>query len=613
MEVNIRKVNIRKKIALILLVALLTAGSKLAIAGTMTAEIDRVQSTLNEPFNMNVSVQGSLDGEVIEPESKDFEFIRTGTSTNISMINGTVTKERQYSYQVRALREGHLTIPSLKAKVDNEVLQTVPIQVDVKGGVAEPTPDEVGANKKLIFVERELPKKTMYQGEVIISKVRLLHRARFTGVTPSRDAAPDWRLIGTEGQQNREEVRDGARWNVIEMSEGLIPLKAGKLKAPSFGVSATWIQPSTNRQRSPQNIFDMLRNGNLSMGEEVSKKLFSAQISVDVKPLPNPKPAEFADIVGAFTLTSNISKRKIGTGETATVTLEIKGQGALDHMRDVNLTIAGARVYADKPVLTEKIEAGAGLVSTKILKYAIVPNAQGLVELGTVKLASFNTFTETYDTMTANLGSLEVGVPSLTPTGTAVVASNPNAPAEASAASSGSNPVANPAVVPPSPDAPLSPRLITDEPDSARPWFLGPVALAVEVLLVAGLLGGLILRRGLRRLKSSAPLVKKKSAKQWQGLIAELAQGDRLVFDRAVMQLKEILSANSQDPLAMTSRDLIRSAESMKFDPLHVEALGRLLKVLDRLAYSGNPDQPTEASSVADLTALLIYCQSRGV
>ncbi len=598
----------------IIILALVVTGSASSYAGTMTAEIDRMQSSLDEPFNMNVTVQGSLDGELIEPESKDFEFNRTGTSTNISVVNGTITKERQYSYQVRALKEGRLTIPSLKARVDEEDLQTTPFQVEVKGGVAEPSREDVKSNTKLIFVERELPKKTMYQGEVIISKIRLLTRAQLTGATPSRDAAPDWRLIGTEGQKNSEVVRDGARWNVIEMSEGLIPLKVGKIKAPSFGISATWIQPSARKQRNPQNIFDMLRNGNLSMGEEVSKKLFSDVIEVEVKPLPNPRPAEFSDIVGAFTLTSNISKRKIGAGETATVTLEIKGQGALDHMKDVVLTIVGARVYADKPVLTEKIEVGAGLVSTKILKFAVVPNAQGTVDLGSVKLASFNTFTESYETMTVNLGALEVGVPSLTPTGTGAVSSNPAVPAagstEASATASATPNAASPVAVP---NTPLVPRVVTDQPEVVRPWFLGPVALAIEILLVAGLFGGLILRRGLRRLKSSAPSVKKKTAKQWQGLITELAAGDRLIFDRAVAQLKEILSANSKDPLAMTSRDLILSAEAMKFEPVQVEVLRRLLKELDRLAYSDASNQSLESSSLADLTALLTYCQSRGI
>lgn len=600
------------KLSKIIILALVVAGTELSYAGTMTAEIDRMQSSLDEPFNMNVTVQGSLDGEVIEPESKDFEFNRTGTSTNISVINGTITKERQYSYQVRALKEGRLTIPSLKARVDKEDLQTTPFQVEVKGGVAEPSREDVNSNAKLIFVERDLPKKTMYQGEVIISKIRLLTRAQLTGATPSRDAAPDWRLIGAEGQKNLEVVRDGARWNVIEMSEGLIPLKVGKIKAPSFGISATWIQPSARKQRNPQNIFEMLRNGNLSMGEEVSKKLFSEVIEVDVKPLPNPKPAEFSDIVGAFTLTSNISKRKIGAGETATVTLEIKGQGALDHMKDVVLTIVGARVYADKPVLTEKIEAGAGLVSSKILKFAVVPNTQGTVDLGSVKLASFNTFTESYETMNANLGSLEVGVPSLTPTGTSAVSSNLAVPAAGSTEASPTV-AATPSVVAPLAELPLAPRVVTDQPEVARPWFLGPVALAVEILLVAGLCGGLILRRGLRRLKSSAPSVKKKTAKQWQGLIKELAAGDRLIFDRAVAQLKQILSENSKDPLAMTSRDLILSAEAMKFEPVQVEALRRLLKELDRLAYSDASNQSLESSSLADLTALLTYCQSRGI
>jgi BatD DUF11 like domain len=593
-----------------------------AFAGTMIAEIDRAQSSLDEPFTMTVNVQGSLDGDVVEPESKEFEITRTGESTNISIINGQMTKERQYSYQVRALKEGRLTIPSLKARVDGEDLHTAPIQVDVKGGVAEPSRDEAASNARIIFVERDLPKKTMYQGEAIISKVRLLTRARLTGATPTRDAAPDWRLIGSEGQKNMDVVRDGVRWSVIEMNEGLIPLKTGKIKAPSFGINATWVQPVA-RKRGPRNIFEMFQNGNFNMGEEVSRKLLSDVIEVVVKPLPSPKPAEFADVVGAFTLSTNVSKRAIGAGETATVTVEIKGQGALDHMKDFKLNIAGARVYTDKPTLTEKIEAGAGLISSKTFKFAVVPNAQGTVELGTLKIASFNSFTETYDTMTASLGSLVVGVSPLGGSANNVVApSQPLAEspktvtAEQAVVKSDASP-GQAVGADGTTGAALASRKVTDQPENIRPWFFGPVALAIEVLLLAAIVGGLIVRRGWRRLRMSAPTSKRKSAKQWQGLIGELigelASGDRPVFDRAVIQLKEILSENSQDPLAMTSQDLIKSAESMNFEPKHVEALRRLLNELDRMAYSGGTDSATEPSVIADLRDLLVYCQSRSV
>ena len=581
-------------------------------AGSMTAEIDKQRSTMDEPFWLTVSIQGSLDSDVLVPVSNDFEIVRTGESTNISIVNGTITKERQYTYQVRALKEGSLTIPSLKATVDKEELQTEPISVEVKGGVAPPSQNDVASNKKLVFVERELPKTTLYEGEVVISKVRLLTRARLTGATPSRDAAPDWRLIPVEGQRNTEVTRDGIRWNAIELNEGLIPLRAGKLKAPAFGITATWIQPAAPRKGSPRSVFDMFQGGAFNMGEEVSKKLLSDAVDVLVKPLPSPRPADFSDMVGAFSVSSNVSKRSLNVGETATVTIEVKGQGALDRMRDLKLNIAGARVYADKPSLAEKIESGAGLVSTRVFKFAVVPNITGNLELGTVKLSSFNPFTETYDSLTANLGTLAIGAGATQQgsTATASGGTSDTSPPKETPATTNHNQEVSPSNAP----LDLSPKALGEGSEKkARPWYLGPVALGLEFLLLAGILATLMVRRGWRKMQASAPAVSSLQRDHISSVLKDLDGNQPEVTDRAIRALKESLAGAGQDPAAMTSRDLIHNAEVQNFDAVQIETLRRVLAEIDRREYSGDTSNSVESSLISDLKTLLTYCQARNV
>lgn len=585
------------------------------LAGSMTAEIDKTRSSLDEPFWLTVSIQGSLDGDVVVPETKDFEINRSGESTNISIVNGSMTKERQYTYQVRALKEGQLTIPTLKAKVDNEDLQTQPIAVEVKGGVAQPSQDDVAANKKLVFVERELPKTTLYEGEAMVSKVRLLTRARLTGATPARDASPDWRLIGAEGQINSETMRDGARWSVIEMREALIPLKSGHLKAPPFGISASWIQPSQKKRR-PGSVFDMFNNGAFNMGEEVSKKITSEPLDVTVKPLPSPQPAEFSDIVGAFTLNASVSKATLGPGETSTITVELKGQGALDRIRDIKLNIPGVRVYADKPTLTEKLEAGAGLMSTRVMKFALVANAPGQIDLGVVKVASFNPFTEKYETLSAVLGKLSV-------TGTAAAGSGNTAPTQPASAQqttdsktgTNHNQPPNQESTPEAPKEILASKIVTGNADAARPWYLGPVALAIEILILAALAGFMLVRRGWTRLKSLDSSPGKKSATDITPILAALESADAQIknqaFDKATDKLKELLSSPGHDAVAMTSRDMIASAEALTFDETHMEALRRVLAEIDRREYGGDADTGFDQSFMTELRQLLLYCQAR--
>ena len=599
-----------KNIFLIIFVVMgLSAG---AMAGVMTSEVDKNQSTLDEPFWMTVTIQGSLDGDVKIPDSEEFEITRTGESTNISIMNGSISKERQYSYQVRALKEGKLTIPSLKAKVDGQELQTLVIPVEVKGGVAPPSTNDVKQNKKLVFVERELPKSSVYEGESIVTKVRLMTRARLTGATPARDAAPDWRLIPVEGQRETEVTRDGTRWHAIELTEALIPLRTGKLKAPPFGITASWIQPTARRKGNPQSLFDMFQHGAFNAGEEVTKKLVSDPVEVLVKPLPAPKPPTFSDMVGAFTVRSTVSKREISSGETATVTVEFKGQGALDRMKDLKLNIPGTRVYPDKPSLTEKVEAGAGLISTRVLKFAVVPSRGGQLDLGTFKITSFNPFSEQYEDLEINLGSILVKNSS----GAAVD------PAGNSGAATGQNstdkqdidvPVKN-ADVPRAEGSPQLPqaRTVDDASLGKRPWFLSPLGIALEILLICGLIAVFLIMRGFRRFKSRQSTADSgSSSKEWQMVLSAIDSGDISAVDMAIRKLKSVLVSPGQDPASLTSLEMIKSAELNHFDPEIMAALRRLLAEMDRREYRSE-EGCLDPALFGDMRQVIVYCQSRG-
>ena len=351
-------------------------------------------------------------------------------------------------------------------------------------------------------------------------------------------------------------------------------------------------------------------------GEEVSKKLLSDPVDITVKALPSPKPQEFADMVGAFTLTGKVSKSAVSPGETATVTIEVKGQGALDRMRDVKLSVAGARIYADKPTLTEKIEAGAGLVSTRVFKFAVVPDRAGSLELGAIKLGSFNPFTEKYDILTASLGTISVtGGSATNPDANHNQATFPSAAGgtqdQAADQKNAINSTEAPAQSEAPSQAPLTPKTVSDEPASPKPWYLGPVALAVEILILSALAAWIVVSRGWRRLKSVSVTSGNNVGDNISSLLSSLEQGDAQAIDDAVLTLKKFFAAEGQDAHAMTSQDLLRAASLKGLDQSGVEAMRRLVSELDRRQYSESGGDA--AAVVPDIKILLQYIQSRGV
>jgi hypothetical protein len=585
--------------ALILTAAVAMTGSVACLAGSMSAELDKTKTSLDEPFWLTVTISGSLDGEVAIPESKDFEFVRSGESTNISIINGAITKERQLTYQVRPLREGRLRVPPLAATIDGKTLTTAAIDVDVAGGTPLPEEKSSGGNSdKLIFVEREIPKDTLYEGEAIVSKVRLLTRARLTGATPSRQASPEWRLIGVDGQKNLEVVRDGVRWNVIELAEGLVPLKSGSIKVPAYGINATWIKP-LERRKVPRSVFDMFQHGMFQNGEEVSKTLLSEQRPVTVRPLPSPRPANFADIVGAFTITGDVSKRDLNAGDTTTVTVEIKGQGSLDRGKDIKLNVAGAKVYDDRPVLTEKVEPGAGLVSKKIIKFAVVPHAAGNLDLGAIALTAFNPYTEAYEELKVSLGNLKIT--GGTASGTSVqVQPSPavSAPASPEPAAGGEpNQAPRPAA------SQHDVKAVESVSGPKSGFFKGTLALALVLAAGIAVFAVWLLRASWTRVR---PKVDSHGefASELARLKAHSGSYDDKSIAAAVDFFRKVLAGGGRDGKSMTGDDLLNAARDRGFSAGELDALTRVIAALDRARYADDLSLINE-SVTADLQTCL--------
>ncbi|MEI6834880.1 MAG: BatD family protein [bacterium] len=579
--------------------------ASMASAAAITAEVDRLKTSREEPFWLTVSIEGDLDGELSIPQSQDFEFTRTGESTNISIINGSISRQRQFTYQLSPLKTGPLTIPSLTAKIDGKPYNSLPIKVEVTGQSVDLANGQVIDDKRLVYVERELPKKIFYEGESVISTVRLLTRARLTGATPARDSAPDWRLIAVEGQKNGEVVRNGTKWNTIEMREGLIPLKSGRLKVPAFGITATWIQPAERSRRpSPGSVFDLFQQGVFNMGREVTRTLRSELAEVEVKPLPLPRPKDFTDIVGAFTLSSSVSKKELNAGDTATVTIQIKGQGALDRMRDLKISPSGSKVYADRPDLNEKIEPGAGLVSVRSMKFAVVPTVAGILDLGEVRITSFNPFTEEYEVLTTQLGKINVGGAA------AAAAAAPGVTATVPDQSgNGSDDAANKKILPPDlndQQNDLSPQKVDILTASSKPWWLAPWVLAVELFVMVLAISWFLIRRLFPQKSFSAETG---FLNQWRDLKIDLSRDEAL--GELVGLLKQEFTRDDQDSKALTSSELLTSDLCKQMPPDVRDSFKRVLEQYDRLAYGKSHIDKSQGDLALDVNRLVEFYKNR--
>jgi hypothetical protein len=304
-------------------------------------------------------------------------------------------------------------------------------------------------------------------------------------------------------------------------------------------------------------------------------------------------------MVGSFTLKATVSDREIVAGETVTLTIDLSGQGALDRMQDFKVRVTGVRVYDDKPELSEKVEPGAGLVSTKRFKFAVVPQQPGELSLGSIKLTAFNPFTERYEELSADLGRISVkeGVSH---------AKSDQDPSDVATPHGSQQPIkASPEV------GALVPKKVDTDARSDKRWWLSPWILAFELLAMSLILAWALLR------KFASPRNNKKSneaaiRQMCDRLRAEL---DTVELNKVILStlalIRQALAIPGQDSKAMTSADLMSSASKNKVDQSVLVSLTRVLEVADRLQYGGADGVSISDQLRSDINRLIDYCQSR--
>ena len=132
-------------------------------------------------------------------------------------------------------------------------------------------------------------------------------------------------------------------------------------------------------------------------------------VELNVLALPEKeRPADFSGLVGNFQMESRLQPTRLKAGESATLTVEIKGKGNINRIPDIDLPeLPFARAYSDQPLLeTEQDQQGIG--GRKTMKWALVPQKAGRFEIPVLKLSFFNPDTATYDILKTSVHTLSV-------------------------------------------------------------------------------------------------------------------------------------------------------------------------------------------------------------
>lgn len=428
--------------------AALLGWSSWAYAGTITAELDRTEGSIDETFKLVVNLEGSWD-DFQAPEPQGAVLRQQGRSESTVFSNGKRTNSMTLTFGVYPQQEGQVTIPSFTATIDGKKESTLPLTIKVlpasggkpsaqapqQGQQGQPQPGQRPGQPRPgtqgqaqgrgqptkggkedtggVFIERECQNASPYVNQQVVCLIRVYHRGNLNGGQRLGSSSPDFRRFNVEGERRYQKIVNGQRYGVIELREIIVPSKAGTLEIAPYQLQARVLV--MNRKNNPlDKFFDNFGGGvfnfDLNFSEEREVTVKSEPTALEVQAWPEAgKLPNFNGLVGSFRLNASANKQKLATGDTVTITISITGEGVLDNIADLKPDLDKlGKVYADKPEYSEEVDGDRGIRSTKTFKYALVPTQPGTHALGQLNIAAFDPKTGQYQALQADLGTLIV-------------------------------------------------------------------------------------------------------------------------------------------------------------------------------------------------------------
>ncbi len=375
---------------LLLLLPLLLPSTGAAKTPHLTAKVDRDALALGSFLTLYITmrdVDGDLDLGPLE-ESGDFAILARNGSTNISIVNFEKHVERTLLLQLAPQRAGRLEIPALGLDSGVREPRTAPIFITVAEVASRDAPKARLAPGEDVFLEASVSNPAPFLGQPILYTL-MIHLGG--QINNPRLAQPDiegFLATELEEQPRYEREIDGRRFVVVEIRRLLTPL------APGSQV----IGPATLQ-------CEILRRGNSFFPEMHPQTAQSPEVEVVVRALPEYRAESgdppFSGLIGEFELEAFLDKGSLQAGDSATLTVTLRGAGNLPDIAALDLPAPESfKVYKDTP--TEELRAGQeGFVGEKRFGYALVPLTSGEYTLPPVRLTYFSPREEAYKTVSS--------------------------------------------------------------------------------------------------------------------------------------------------------------------------------------------------------------------
>ncbi len=382
-------------IILIFIFCLLVPGMVSAKTG-ISISLDRNEATVGDTVQLSVSIEGG-SGEPQIQGLQDFTVSRGGTSSQIQIINGSMTRSNQTTYILQPRKTGTFTIGPASITVSGRIYSSNTVHLSV---TREANRNTSAAGP--LSLAASLSSATAYPGQQIVYTLKLFRSIRVSDVSVQ---LPEMKGISFKQLGEPSEYQTTAGGRAVQVLEVRYLLSISKPGEYRIDPASMRMNVYDQSRRSRQDFF----NDPFFESRGRPAAVSSGMLKLSVRPFPQEgKPSNFTGLVGRFEMKTQLDPAQVKTGDSANITITVSGEGNVNMIPDLALAdMDGLKVYPDQPKIESDTTSG-GETGSKTMKWAIVPKKPGIYELPQLGLTYFDTASGSYRTIKSPVLRLDV-------------------------------------------------------------------------------------------------------------------------------------------------------------------------------------------------------------
>lgn len=375
------------------------------------------RAVAGERFRIVYTVNAT--GGQFSPPAFDPSFSVSGpqqsTSRNMQWINGEMSSVSTTTliYYVVATVPGKYTIPAASFENRNVTVTAPAREIEIiaggaaasqsqgqsqNQGVSQPSQSQAADGGTEVSLRLHVSTREVYVGQPVSATLKLYTRVNLSGINELK--YPDFKGFLREDLETPElrsletEVIDGVQYGTGVLQRFLLyPQISGEIRIDPVQMTAM-VQQRTS-MRDPffdDPFFDSFFSG----VSTVPRSVASQPVTIRVKPLPAPRPADFHGAVGSFTLSSELSKSEVEVNDAINLTISLKGSGNLNLAGEPAINFPQGIEKYDPEVNVRSAGTASG---TKTFKYLLIPRNTGSFEIPPVSYTVFDPQQQRYVTL----------------------------------------------------------------------------------------------------------------------------------------------------------------------------------------------------------------------